>query len=91
MDVKYLDTKALIDDGYLQEVNRQFFHPLGLALELKDSALRVWDCRADPEGVCFADNVPLRAKATGIAVLEGQRYAARKLALGYWVQPLKPL
>ncbi len=90
MDRKYLDARTLVDGGYLQEANRQFFHPLGLALALEDGALRVWDCRDDPEGICFADGLPLRAKATHIAVTEGSRYAARKTALGYWVQPLPP-
>ena len=92
MEIKYLDTRILIDDGYLQEANRQFFHPLGLALVVTkpDDALAVLDCREDPEGFSFADKVDLRAKGNKIAVLEGGRYAARRLALGYWVQHLKP-
>jgi hypothetical protein len=32
---KHLDIKKFRDIGYVQEVNRQFFHPLGLALEIK--------------------------------------------------------
>lgn len=31
--IKYLDMDEFRDGGYLQEVNRRFFHPLGLALE----------------------------------------------------------
>jgi uncharacterized protein YodC (DUF2158 family) len=87
MEIKYLDTKTLIDDGYLQEANRQFFHPLGLALEVKDGTIRVWDYRDDPEGINFADKVDLRAKADKVLRLEGERYATRKQALGYWIQP----
>ena len=34
-DTKYIDIKEFKDKGYLQEVNRRFFHPLGLALEIK--------------------------------------------------------
>ena len=68
--VKYLDLQEMIDGGYLQEVNRQFFHPLGLALEVKmtetvkqdsDTVLKttyqlsgIWDCRNDPEGVNYS-------------------------------------
>ena len=44
--------------GYLQEVNRKFFHPLGLALEViiddetkKESLGGIWDYRSDPEGM----------------------------------------
>lgn len=45
--------------GFLQEANRLFFHPHGLALEVvvgDDGAQRlggVWDYRGDPEGVAF--------------------------------------
>jgi hypothetical protein len=45
--------------GYLQEVNRRFFHPLGLALQIiqeDDGAKRfggVWDCRNEPDGIIF--------------------------------------
>lgn len=34
IDIKRIDIKEFRDLGYLQEVNRQFFHPLGLALEI---------------------------------------------------------
>ena len=33
--IKYLDLIEFRDFGFLQEVNRQFFHPLGLALEIR--------------------------------------------------------
>lgn len=58
-DVKYMDINEFRDEGFLQEANRQFFHPLGLALEVTQEAngMRflsgVWDCRDDPEGVAF--------------------------------------
>jgi len=32
--IKYLDTHLFVEGGYLQELNRQFLHPLGLALEV---------------------------------------------------------
>ena len=34
-DVKYIDIKEFVSNGFLQEANRQFFHPLGLALEVR--------------------------------------------------------
>jgi hypothetical protein len=55
----YLDWNEFISGGYLQEVNRTFFHPLGLALEaeIKDDRCvgikGIWDYRDDPEGVIF--------------------------------------
>ena len=60
MTKKYLDIKEFVDGGYLQEVNRQFFHPIGLALEvgIKEKEQEyyisgVWDYRDDPKGVYF--------------------------------------
>ena len=32
-DIKHIDIKEFRERGYLQEANRRFFHPLGLALE----------------------------------------------------------
>lgn len=49
----------LIEGGYLQEANRRFFHPLGLALRVATdtagvpAALDVVDFRDDAEGVYF--------------------------------------
>jgi len=48
--------------GFLQEVNRLFFHPRGLALEVVkgvDGEIEglggIWDYREDPEGIIFND------------------------------------
>lgn len=62
---KTLTLKELRDGGYLQEANRLFFHPLGLALAVvftdganheadEPDGLVVNDCRDDPEGYYFA-------------------------------------
>lgn len=32
--IKWMGVKEFREEGYLQEANRQFFHPLGLALEI---------------------------------------------------------
>jgi hypothetical protein len=58
-DHKTIDVKEFREFGYLQEVNRCFFHPLGLALEVKidedgnETLGAVWDSRDDPEGFIF--------------------------------------
>jgi hypothetical protein len=82
--------------GFLQEANRLFFHPLGLALEIMEAEGNapayisgVWDCRDDPEGVVFGRDVAewsarvsVQMKADRVA-LEGERHAeARKALLG---------
>ena len=59
MDKKYMSAKEFQEKGYLQELNRQFLHPLGLALEVyyDDEGncyiSGVWDYRDDPEGIYY--------------------------------------
>src|SRR5260370_6455165 len=85
MSVKHLDLNVFRDDGYLQEVNRAFFHPLGLALEvdLENQILRVWDYREDPDGIRFVD-VDLTPNALKFSQIREARRAQREKALGYW-------
>ena len=58
-DIKYIDIKEFREKGYLQEINRQFLHPLGLALEIKinddggEVLGGVWDYREDEEGIYY--------------------------------------
>jgi len=58
---KYLPIKDFREQGFLQELNRQFLHPLGLALEvtLNDDGTEhisgVWDHRDDPEGMWYGE------------------------------------
>lgn len=59
-NVKRMDLSEFRELGYLQEVNRGFFHPHGLALEMaidngQFSISGVWDYREDPEGIIFVD------------------------------------
>ncbi|KKM79075.1 hypothetical protein LCGC14_1353620 [marine sediment metagenome] len=86
-----------IQEGYLQEVNRQFFHPLGLALEVKIdeetgecSLGNIWDCREDPEGIVFgkfpAEEVIRKAK--NIANVHKCLSKSRYKILGYTIQPI---
>lgn len=54
-----LSVEEFKEQGYLQELNRRFLHPLGLALEVlidKSGELqlnKIWDCREHPEGIYF--------------------------------------
>ncbi len=93
--IKYLDGKTFRDDGYLQEANRGFFHPLGLALQLvsdpadpgRPANLLVCDYRDDAEGVNFVGG-GLTEKAQRIKVIAETRRPARLAGLGYWQQPV---
>lgn len=82
--------------GYLQEVNRGFFHPHGLALEVvvdDDGTERlggIWDYRDDPEGIVFGDTTgpEFARKAEMVRVeLEWHR-EAREALFGDVIQPL---
>ena len=59
---KKIDIKEFREKGYLQELNRQFLHPLGLALEVikEDNGGErlggVWDYRKDDEGIVYDIN-----------------------------------
>lgn len=63
--MKYIDIKEFRKEGYLQEVNRRFRHPLGLALaiQINDDGSEeigvIWDAREDDVGIIFDfDNAP---------------------------------
>lgn len=93
--MKFMPIRDFLDSGYLQEVNRRFFHPLGLALvvEAEDdgtaSVSGVWDYRHDPEGIVFSPGEVDPNKAEFIENEETRRRPIRAAALGYWVQPIK--
>jgi len=57
--IKYISVEEFRKQGFLQEVNRCFLHPLGLALEVtiddngKETISGIWDSRDDPEGIIY--------------------------------------
>lgn len=80
--------------GYLQEVNRQFFHPLGVALAVHPGhtvdldgyfAVCVLDSRHDPEGFVFSDlTAQVEAdRAHWIRAEQRRTSNARSALLGY--------
>lgn len=90
-DIKRMDMKEFVEKGFLQEVNRLFFHPRGLALSVDEdfqgnpaSFGPIWDYRDDPEGICFSDatlvNPVVAERAKSVALeFESHREARRKL------------
>lgn len=81
--------------GYIQEVNRLFLHPRGLALEVaveEDGSERlggVWDYRDDPEGMAFGEGMIDAEKAARVAEDLARLEPTRLAALGYIVQPVE--
>lgn len=82
--------------GYLQEVNRRFLHPMGLAIALsKDNDtgavrfLGIQDHSEDPEGMTFKSFSESDVeRGQRIDALYKQALLARQKRLGYGVQPL---
>lgn len=88
-----MDIKTFREAGYLQEVNRQFFHPLGLALEVNvnddgtESLGRICDYRGDPEGLRYGDGMIDPEKAARIHREREEKASWRQNILGYVIQP----
>ncbi len=86
-EIKYMDFNEFIDFGFLHEVNRKFFHPLGLALEMiadEDGRItgfgRVWDYRDDPEGMFYAGDITInKEKINNVEKLRASKLLTRSL------------
>lgn len=82
-----IDIAEFRDKGFLQEVNRQFFHPLGLALEVMIDIKGVtklggiWDYRDDPEGLFFGDEMLEEEKINYVEDLKNSKRVPRLLAV----------
>ena len=90
---KTIDIKEFRSEGYLQEVNRRFFHPLGMALYINqdkdgnETLGGIFDSRDDPEGYRFGDECPIdKVKRNRVQKKWDEKEIARKLRLGYMVQ-----
>lgn len=95
--VKRMDIKEFRELGLLQEINRRFLHPMGLALEVViddntgESTLGgVWDYRDDPEGIVFVDGLISKDKAERVAGMFSAKYETRTKKFGWHIQPIEP-
>jgi hypothetical protein len=82
---------TLIEAGILQEVNRVFFHPLGLALAVKYEEGKPPELSCvleteDPEGWIFNDLD--NAKVAAFNEWKKDRTPDRLTALGWEIQPI---
>lgn len=91
---KKMSVKEFREAGYLQELNRQFLHPLGLALEViveEDGTERfgeVWDSRDDPEGYIYAHLSDIDYKKTERIRTERLMHESPRYAkFGWVIQP----
>lgn len=91
MKIKEMSVKEFRQVGYLQELNRNFLHPLGLALEVlieedgTEKIGRIWDYRDDPTGLNYglseSDDERISSftvKANNIESISSDRKKAKK-------------
>jgi len=98
-DIKYIDIKEFRELGILQELNRLFLHPLGLALEViieedgTEKLGRIWDYREDDEGIRYGASTistsSFKEKAENFRKMCEEKHKKRTDILGYVVQPLE--
>ena len=88
-DPRKMTASELRDEGYLQEVNRRFFHPLGLAMfvDVDSGEIGVFDDRGDVEGWYFAstglaDDSIAQRKYFNVRDEQARRLQTRVAALG---------
>lgn len=92
---KKLDIQEFRELGYLQEVNRRFFHPLGLAIAISYDEnyssyelSGIYDNREDLEGFIF-DNAQLKLEKQEFIDNEFKKRANKRIEMfGNIVQPI---
>lgn len=96
-----MDIKEFRNLGYLQEINRQFLHPLGLALEIAieedgtEHLSSIWDFRTDEEGMRYGldgnhrERIRIfRERAAYVAERQAELARKRTAMFGYVVEPI---
>jgi hypothetical protein len=84
-EINYLDLNEFRNGGFLQEANRKFFHPLGLALSViveEDGTVTglgpVWDYRDEEEGMFYGPDMINPEKIEKIEELRKSKVEFRK-------------
>ena len=92
---KKIDIKEFTQKGYLQEVNRRFLHPLGLALEVvinDDGSYElgdIWDYRHAPQGITFVTGLIDQKKIDFVEGEFKEKVTERYNKKGYMIQGAK--
>ena len=90
VDPHEMDINEFFKKGFLQEANRLFFHPLGLALsvDVDEETGRavgfgpIWDYREDPEGIAFIEGQISRNKVRTVKKLKKSKLKVRNELFG---------
>ena len=99
---EWIDIKEFRESGYLEEVNRRFFHPIGLAMAVHvddegvETIAGIYDDREDPEGWIMGysswpdpdvQRARARERAMFIDAERNKRAMARFTKFGWITQP----
>ena len=101
-EIERVSVKDFRKKGYLQELNRTFLHPLGMALEIiidsetgEEKIGGILDYRNDDEGVIFdlknsnQDRIDRFVKNRDFILKEFHKRAEKRMeSLGFSVEPL---
>jgi hypothetical protein len=80
--------------GYLQELNRQFLHPLGLsfAVKVEDGKIEfhaIYDHRNSKEALIFKPGLLKQDKANRVEHEQKERGQVRLAGMGFVIQPIE--
>ena len=90
--MEYVEPKELLETGLVQEVNRHFFHPRGMALAVvveddgTHSGIVVQDHRKEPGGMLFGPNGISDTKKAHAEQLLRKNLPERVRAIGGLIQ-----
>ena len=91
--IRKMSIREFRETGFLQEINRLFLHPLGLALEVEidgDGNERlggIWDYRDDPDGIAFTPSSICPHKIRAVEALRQSKAGERVKLYGSHIQP----
>lgn len=89
--INYMDLAEFRAFGYLQEINRRFLHPLGLALEHlvhedgTETLGGIWDYRHDPGACATAPGCSITRRPAE-STMPRRIASSRCWMVGYWIQ-----
>jgi ribA/ribD-fused uncharacterized protein len=89
----HMAPEEFLSRGLLHELNRQFLHPLGMALPVsKHPKTGEWifshiQVANRPEGIVFAEDTISPEKIEAVRKLADEKHAQRLAALGFVIQP----
>lgn len=92
-NIQSLPVREFREFGYLQELNRRFLHPLGLALEVivnqdgTEVLGAIWDGRDDSEGFVYGPDTMEAEKTQRVSEELRKRKHIRSQKLGFVIQP----